>query len=194
MSKQSVQSGASQIRIIGGEWRSRVIEFVAEPGVRPTPNRVRETVFNWLQFDVPGSRCLDLFSGSGALGFEAASRGARSVRQVEHNPHCVRQLQRNAQKLQAQQIEVIAADVVDYLRHTACAEPFDLVFLDPPFGADWLVPVCAALNDKHWLAPGAKIYLESEIAFDQQHLPSAWQMLKNKTAGEVRYALYHYAA
>jgi len=175
------------VRIIGGEWRSRQITFDDAPGLRPTPARVRETVFNWLQADVPNSRCLDLFAGSGALGFEAASRGARAVVQVESNVQSCRQLRDNAKRLNAGQLRVMQGDVLSFLQ--ACDDSFDLVFLDPPFGQGLIVETCRRLQGAV-LAPHAKIYLEAERSFDWESLPVEWRLLKQKTAGDVSYALF----
>ena len=179
---------SNSLRIIGGEWRSRQIAFDDAPGLRPTPARVRETLFNWLQADVAGSCCLDLYAGSGALGFEAASRGAKHVLQVERNPEVCQKLHSNIAKLAAQQIQVQQADVSQFLHGPA--QSFNLVFLDPPFAQNLLAPSCALLEDKGWLAPYAKIYLEAERGLALDALPVNWQCLKHKTAGEVSYYLF----
>lgn len=179
----------NQIRIIGGQWRSRQVSFYDVPGLRPTPDRVRETLFNWLQYDIPGSRCLDLYAGSGALGFEAASRGAKAVIQVESNPDACRALKENAIKLAATNVNIIQSDVFRYL--SSDAEPFDIVFLDPPFGLNLITQACNWLEDKGWLSQHAKIYVEAESKlkfFDE--LPENWQLLKSKTAGDVGYQLF----
>lgn len=178
---------SNQIRIIGGEWRSRQIVFVDAPGLRPTPSRVRETLFNWLQADILGSRCLDLYAGSGALGVEAASRGAKQVVQVENNPASCQKLRENIAKLAATQIQVVQQDVGQFLN--APAQPFDLVFLDPPFGQDLIGQTCRLLDAKGWLADYAKIYLECERNRPLADLPAGWRLLKAKTAGEVGYHL-----
>jgi 16S rRNA (guanine966-N2)-methyltransferase len=178
----------NKLRIIGGEWRSRQIDFYDAPGLRPTPARVRETLFNWLQYDIPGSRCLDLYAGSGALGFEAASRGAKSVVQVENNPDACRALKETAVKLAATQIKIVQSDAFRYL--SGDAEPFDIVFLDPPFGLSLTAQTCQWLEDKGWLSQQAKIYVEveSNLRFLDES-PGNWQHLKSKTAGEVGYHL-----
>lgn len=175
------------LRIIGGEWRSRQITFDDAPGLRPTPARVRETVFNWLQADVPNSRCLDLFAGSGALGFEAASRGARRVVQVDNQAQTCRQLRANAERLKAGQLTVVQAEALSFLQ--ACDESFDLVFLDPPFGQGLILDSCRGLKGAV-LAPYAKIYIEAERSFVWKGLPAEWRLLKQKTAGDVSYALF----
>ena len=179
----------NQIRIIGGQWRSRQISFYDTPGLRPTPARVRETLFNWLQYDIPSSRCLDLYAGSGALGLEAASRGAKSVVQVEANPDACRALKETTVKLAATNIKIIQSDVFRYL--ATDVEPFDIVFLDPPFGLSLAVQTCQWLEDKGWLSQQAKIYVEAESKLKFiDGLPGNWQLLKSKTAGEVGYQLF----
>ena len=178
---------SNSLRIIGGQWRSRQISFDDAPGLRPTPARVRETLFNWLQFDIANSRCLDLFAGSGALGFEAASRGAQQVVQVENNPVACAKLRANAQLLKADTITLVSSNALDYL-HTQ-AQPFDVVFLDPPFGQQLIDSSCRLLEQRHWLADQAKIYIELERHAPALQLPAQWQLLKDKHAGEVRYCL-----
>lgn len=178
---------SNQIRIIGGEWRSRHIVFDDAPGLRPTPSRVRETLFNWLQADILNSRCLDLYAGSGALGVEAASRGARQVVQVENNPAGCQRLRENIAKLAATQIQVMQQDVGHFLNGPA--QTFDLVFLDPPFGQDLIARTCRLLDANGWLADYAKIYLECERNRPLNELPPSWRVLKTKTAGEVSYSL-----
>ncbi len=179
----------NKLRIIGGEWRSRQLNFYDAPGLRPTPGRVRETLFSWLQYDIIDSRCLDLYAGSGALGFEAASRGAKSVVQVENNPDACRALKETAVKLSATQIKIIQSDVFRYL--AGDAEPFDIVFLDPPFALNLAAQTCQWLEDKGWLSPHAKIYVEAESKQNfLDELPENWHLLKSKTAGEVGYHLF----
>jgi 16S rRNA (guanine966-N2)-methyltransferase len=178
----------NKLRIIGGEWRSRYVRFVDAPGLRPTPARVRETLFNWLQSDIRGSRCLDLYAGSGALGFEAASRGARLVVQVESSAQACRSLKDNASVLAAGQVKIVQMDVMHFLAGNA--EAFDLVFLDPPFARHLAVPTCQRLEQKGWLQPHGKIYVESESHADLTGMPENWQLLKSKTAGDVGYRLF----
>ena len=179
---------SNKLRIIGGNWRSRCITFVDAPGLRPTPARVRETVFNWLRNDIIGSRCLDLYAGSGALSFEAASREAKSVVQVENNPLACRALKENAVALAAGQIKIVQSDVFRYL--AGDAEPFDIVFIDPPFAQDLAVQTCKWLEDKDWLSNHAKIYVETESTLKLNGMPENWRLLKSKTAGEVGYCLF----
>ena len=178
----------NKLRIIGGTWRSRQIQVIDAPGLRPTPARVRETLFNWLQPHIIGSRCLDCYAGSGALGFEAASRGARRVVQLENNPDACRALKATANALDAKQVELWQIDVFRYLAGNA--ELFDIVFIDPPFAQGLAEQTCAWLEDKGWLAPNALIYLETEVSLPDIELPSNWQLSKHKIAGEVAYHLF----
>lgn len=182
------------LRIIGGEWRSRKLAFPEIEGLRPTPDRVRETLFNWLQGVTPGARCLDLFAGSGALGLEALSRGAASTTFVDQSSEVVRQLRANLQSLKCQQAEVVTANAVDWLqaRQTDAEARFDLVFLDPPFRQD-LIPVMAQLlESRNLLAANAVIYIETEaeLGLEQMQLPSTWEEHRSKTAGQVTYRLF----
>jgi 16S rRNA (guanine966-N2)-methyltransferase len=179
---------ANKLRIIGGEWRSRQIVFDDAPGLRPTPSRVRETLFNWLRADVENSRCLDLYSGSGALGFEAASRGAKRVVQVESNPKACQKLRDNIAVLKAVQMDLMCSDVDSFLRGKA--ESFDLVFLDPPFGQNLIAQTCRLLEQGGWLSGYAKIYIEVERNLSLVDMPASWRLLKSKTAGEVGFYLF----
>jgi 16S rRNA (guanine966-N2)-methyltransferase len=179
---------SNKIKIIGGQWRSRNITFVDSPGLRPTPARVRETLFNWLQYDVAGNSCLDLYAGSGALGFEAASRGAKLVVQVEENTLVCQHLKKNALALAAQQIKLVQSEVFRFL--AGKSELYDLVFIDPPFGKNLAVQTCQWLEDKGWLSAQAKIYVEVEQSLRLEGMPENWILLKHKTAGEVGYYLF----
>jgi len=178
----------SKIRIIAGEWRSRQLLFEDTPELRPTPARVRETLFNWLQHDIIGSRCLDLYAGSGALGFEAASRGAKSVSIVESNAQACRLIKENTVKLATKQIKIIQSDVFRFLASDASL--FDLVFLDPPFGKNMVQQTCQWLEDKGWLVLHAKVYVEVESNLVLEGMPPNWKLLKSKKAGDVAYYLF----
>lgn len=189
----------NKLNIIGGDWRSRKISFEDAEGLRPTPARVRETLFNWLQYDIISSRCLDLYAGSGALSFEAASRGAKSVVQVENNPVACRSLKANALALKAEQIKIVQTDALRYL--AGDAEQFNIVFVDPPFSLNLAAQTCQWLEDKGWLAPHAKIYVETQRLdsatlkpFQLDAIPENWQLLKQKTAGDVMYHLFERVA
>jgi 16S rRNA (guanine966-N2)-methyltransferase len=178
----------NSVRIIGGAWRGRRIAFPDLPGLRPTPDRVRETVFNWLQHFVAGSRCLDLFAGSGALGLEALSRGAREVVFVERAPAAARQLQAQILHLRADaSARMLEMDAGSFLR--SVPQAFDLVFLDPPFGAGALLEYVALLDAGNWVAGGSLVYLENEKSAGVPSLPPHWDLLKSKFAGEVGYHL-----
>lgn len=179
------------LKIIGGNWRSRQIDVINVQGLRPTPNRVRETLFNWLQADIFNSHCLDLFAGSGALSFEAASRGAKSVVQIENNALACQILKMNTKKLATTQIQLIQTDALTYLTHSL-DHLFDIVFIDPPFGLGLATQSCELLEKNLWLAPHAKIYIETETDLTLEKLSDRWQLLKNKTAGNVTYRLYSY--
>jgi 16S rRNA (guanine(966)-N(2))-methyltransferase RsmD len=176
----------NQVRIIGGEWRSRVIAFPPLADLRPTPDRIRETLFNWLGQDLTGKCCLDLFAGSGALGFEAASRGARRVVMVERDPAAWRALQENIAKLAARTVELKRADALEFLR--ADDGSYDVVFLDPPFRAEYLAQVLPALGPR--LAPAALVHIEAPAA---PALPPGWQIWRNGRAGAVTHQLLKWA-
>jgi 16S rRNA (guanine966-N2)-methyltransferase len=179
---------ARVLRIIGGSWRGRKLRFPAGTPVRPTPDRVRETLFNWLGARVAGARCLDLFAGSGALGLEALSRGAAHVTFVELDATAARALEATLAAWGAQSAHVQRSDARLYLGRAPQA--FDLVFLDPPFDSQLLPEAAALLEQRGWLAPGALVYLESPARAALPPLPAAWTPLKGKRAGEVGYHLY----
>ncbi|MEE9357744.1 MAG: 16S rRNA (guanine(966)-N(2))-methyltransferase RsmD [Sedimenticolaceae bacterium] len=179
---------ANQVRIIAGEHRGRRLEFPDLPGLRPTSDRVKETVFNWLQPLFPGAACLDLFAGSGALGLEAASRGAGRVTLLDMSAVAVQQLRSHQALLGLKQVRIEQADARKWLETTA--EPFEVVFLDPPFADDLLTICCRRLEDNGWLEPNARIYLERNLHGPEPSLPASWVQLKAKKAGEVAYALY----
>ncbi|MCY0965661.1 16S rRNA (guanine(966)-N(2))-methyltransferase RsmD [Parathalassolituus penaei] len=174
---------SQQLRIIGGQWRSRRLRFPDIDGLRPTLDRVRETLFNWLQFDVEGARVLDTFAGSGALGIEALSRGAREVVFLEKHPKAALQLRENLQTLQARNAQVWAGDALHWLAQHP--QPWDLVFLDPPFNCGLLQPAIDQLT----LLPGAVVYMEHETALTLV-IPANWYERKNKTTKEFCFRLF----
>lgn len=184
----SAATPSGRLRIVAGMWRSRVLEIAAAPGLRPTPERVRETLFNWLTPRVVGSRCLDLFAGTGALGLEALSRGAREAVFVEASVPALAVLRRNIAVLGANNAIVHAGDATAFVE-TLAPGSFDYVFLDPPFADDALGELCRLLDEKGVVSPGGKVYLEQDRARDLPELPPRWTLIKNKTAGNVRYAL-----
>jgi 16S rRNA (guanine966-N2)-methyltransferase len=179
--------GRNLVRIVGGEWRGRPLRFPAVPGLRPTPDRVRETLFNWLQQDVHGRRCLDLYAGSGALGLEALSRGATEVVFVDREPAVVRHLLERLRDFGCDRGTVVRSDAARYLEGPPQA--FDLVFLDPPFDAGALPGVCQGIERGGWLAPGGFVYLECAAPAGVPELPPGWTLLRSKRAGEVGYHL-----
>jgi 16S rRNA (guanine966-N2)-methyltransferase len=178
---------AGRVRIIGGRWRSRLIDVPARPDLRPTPDRVRETLFNWLGQRLDGWACLDLFAGSGALGFEAASRGAARVVMVEADRAVLATLRRSRERLQAEQVEIVAGDAPEYLARPG--ERFDVVFLDPPFRQNALPALLAKLPPR--LRPGARVYLEAADAVEPA---PPWRELKRARAGQVSYQLLQWSA
>jgi 16S rRNA (guanine966-N2)-methyltransferase len=181
-------AGRGEIRIIGGLWRGRKLHFPNAPGLRPTPDRVRETLFNWLQFEIAGTRCLDLFAGSGALGLEALSRGAAEVVFVERDAHAAASLRETLSTLGGQGSVVDSRDAFAFLAQPP-TRPFDVVFLDPPYDQQWLPRLCAALESGGWLAPGARIYLEDAAGRGPPALPPGWELRRSRRAGDVGYYL-----
>ena len=177
-----------QLRIIGGKWRGRRLHFPDAQSLRPTPDRVRETLFNWLQPCIGHSRCLDLFAGSGALGFEAASRGAREVVMVESNGRVAAALKQNCELLGAESIRVMPQDALAFLRSPAMP-PFDIVFLDPPYASGLLLPCIQDLEAGGWLTSGGYVYLETAASRGLPPLPEGWEPLRSKKAGQVSYHL-----
>lgn len=186
----STQLADGRLRIIGGSWRGRKLNFPELAGLRPTSDRTRETLFNWLQPKLGGAQCLDLFAGSGALGFEAASRGAEKVVMVESNRQAAAQLTANLELLSATQCEMINTTAENFLAKPAT--PFDIVFIDPPFDANLWMETITLLNAQMWLAPAAQIYLEAPKRLDLADLPESWTLTREKMAGAVRYCLFTY--
>lgn len=177
------------MRIIAGRWRGSKLVFPDAEGLRPTSDRIRETLFNWISGVVPGARCLDMFAGSGALGFEAASRGAAKVVMLEHNPLIVAALQNSRDRIDDGVIEIYAADAKTWVER--CKEPFDLVFLDPPFSDHGLLKdSLTALATNQCVKPGGQVYLELSRQQPVPELPQDWVQEKAKAAGEVSYYLF----
>jgi 16S rRNA (guanine966-N2)-methyltransferase len=190
--RKSAKQLSNRVRIVGGTWRSRMIEFPDALGLRPTPDRVRETLFNWLGQTLHGKRCLDLFAGSGALGFEAASRGAESVVMVEAQRVAQSALEKNKAALDARAVIVVGEDAIRFLdRHAATkALPFDVIFLDPPFASDLLAKVMAKLVPA--MAEGALVYAECGEALAPRlaaHGFADWHVVKEGRAGQAHFAL-----
>ena len=177
------------IRLISGQWRGRKLPVHDVEGLRPTTDRVKETLFNWLAADVREARCLDVFSGSGSLGFEALSRYADYVMMIEKEPKAARQLQQNLQTLQSQQAHVVNGDALQILARGIDA-PFDVIFLDPPFRKGLLEAAIPLLEAHGWLKEDTLIYLERENEGQPPAIPAHWRLLKDKQAGQVCYQLY----
>ena len=191
------QKTEGRLRIIGGRWRSRQLPVVDLPGLRPTTDRVRETLFNWLRSDISAAHCLDLFAGSGALGFEAASRGAEQVVMLELQAEAYKKLCDNKQSLAADNIQCLQQDAIEWLTKAGLAREaemveqhaFDIVFLDPPYASNLLERACALLEQSHLLAADAKIYIEYSTQQALPELPINWQIIRGKKAGQVGYYL-----
>ena len=176
----------NKVRIVGGEWRSRRIAFPGKYAIRPTPDRVRETLFNWLGQTLHGKSCLDLFAGSGALGFEAASRGAERVTMVEKNREVARSISENSRLLGCDRLDLLCMDAIEFI--DSDSRTYDVIFLDPPFGMNYLPQLWTKLPAH--LAGGGLVYVEAE-AFPE--IPSGWILLKSGKAGKVNYGLMSHA-
>ena len=183
--------GSGRIRIIGGSLRNSKLDVPELPGLRPTPERVRETLFNWLAPVIEGARCLDLCAGTGALGIEALSRGAASVQFVEPDARAVKALRENLARLKADAGQVVMATAGQFLRGTP--QPQQVVFLDPPFALDLWSLLARQLEEGGWLAARAWIHVESPRGVVPA-VPALWQLHRDGTAGEVRHALYRRAS
>ena len=178
-----------EVRIIGGEWKRSKLPVGLLPGLRPTPDRVRETLFNWLGADLTGWRCLDAFAGSGALGFEAASRGAASVVLIEREVRQARSLEESKLRLKADRLQVVATDALSWMRRSA-PDAFELVFVDPPYDSDLLAPALAAAA--RLVVPGGYLYLEAAHACSAEDLsPLSLTVYRHLHAGRVHAHLLH---
>ncbi|CAM2764688.1 16S rRNA (guanine(966)-N(2))-methyltransferase RsmD [Glaesserella parasuis] len=174
-----------EVRVIAGLWRGRKLPVLNAEGLRPTTDRVKETLFNWLMMDIAGSRCLDCFAGSGSLGIEALSRQAQAVVFLEKFAGAANQLKKNLVSLKAENGKVIQTDTLQFLAQKNSEAPFDLVFVDPPFHQGFVPQVLTALEQNGWLAENALIYVEAEKNHSPLVLPEHWQVVKEKTAGQV---------
>ena len=180
----------NQVRIIGGQWRGRKLNFTPADGLRPTGDRIRETLFNWLAPYIHGARCADLFAGSGALGLEALSRGAGHCDFVDLSRNAIAQVERHVDTLQANDramCHVCSAE--QFLHQTTHA--YDIVFIDPPFSLHLAEPACAALAHSHLLNTNALVYVETDATRAQPLLPRGWTLHREKTSGDVRYAVFN---
>ena len=188
MSKpHKLTSVPQRVRIIGGNWRGRLLPVTSNPALRPTPNRVRETLFNWLQATIEGSSCLDLFAGTGALGFEAASRGAANVIMVDNDHATIDELNQQVKLLAANNIKPICADGVDYIKKQD--QLFDVIFLDPPFDQFDVQELLAVIADASVLRANALIYVESPPNKLPKQPPNSWSWRRQGKAGQVAYGL-----
>lgn len=178
---------SGNVRIIAGRFRGRRLKVPMQSDLRPTPDRVRETLFNWLAPYLPGSRCLDMFAGSGVLGMEALSRGAAYVTFVDRAPEVVHLLKEELVAFGVANAEVYQANAPAQLRHAPA--PYDIVFLDPPYDKDLLPACCSHLEEQHFLSADAFIYLEARDVITDNALPANWRMIKSKQAGQVAYHL-----
>ncbi|MEH6651689.1 MAG: 16S rRNA (guanine(966)-N(2))-methyltransferase RsmD [Motiliproteus sp.] len=197
--------GTNKLRIIGGRWRGRKLEFADLPGLRPTTDRVRETLFNWLQTQIPGARCLDLFAGSGALGLEALSRGAEQVTLIDSADVVVQQLRQNLALLNNDQTvnneqpdetepqaSVIHSQAIAWLQKTTTDSTFDLIFLDPPFGKTMLQQCCELIDQQALLNSNGWIYIEAESTLQPLPVPAHWQLHRSLKAGQASCYLYQH--
>ncbi len=181
----------NSVRIIAGEYRGRRLEFPEVDGLRPTSDRIRETLFNWLQDRIQGETCLDLFSGSGALGFEALSRGAKQVDFVEKNRIAANGIIKNLERFDVSQGALHCDDVLLWLEAQQQSMPrYGLVFLDPPFHANLVASICPKLDASGLLKKNCLVYVEVGNSSDFEHVPETWLRTKNKKAGAVNYNLY----
>lgn len=184
----NARNRTGRVRIIGGRWRSRLLDVADAPGLRPSGDRVRETLFNWLAPMLPGARVLDAFAGTGVLGFEALSRGASHALLVDRDAGAAAALRRNALALGAD-CEVRQADARSLLASANSGEAFDVVFLDPPFAAGDAARLCTLTADNGWLAAAGRLYLEQPADADAAPGPP-FVCVREKTTGRVRFALY----
>ena len=185
-------SGTNQVRIIAGQFRSRRLSFTDAAGLRPTPDRVRESVFNWLQAYLPGAVCMDLFAGTGVMGFESLSRGAQQVTFIEKQASAVSSLRHNAETLKvSDQVEIRQGDTLQILPTLPVAS-VDIVFADPPYGQGLIAKCLQSLHNHPVLKPGGLLYVEQESTLPAPDSTPEWCLLKDKQAGQVGYYLMQY--
>ena len=189
-SKIANSRNTNQLRIIGGQWRGRKLAFPDVEGLRPTGDRIRETLFNWLAPNIQGARCLDVFAGSGALGLEALSRGASYSLLLERDRIAANAIQQNLQILKAEHGQLVHTDSLQYLANGNQGNTFDIVFIDPPFALNLWQGVIDRLEAGNWLASDACIYLESPRD-NPIPTPNSWHLHRDKHAGQVSYRLYY---
>ena len=186
-SRKPIKSGF--IRLISGKWRGKKLPVKDVEGLRPTTDRTKETLFNWLMHDINDANCLDCFSGSGSLAFEALSRFAKNVTLLEKDKGVAKQLRENLAVLKVDNANVIEGDALKQLSQ-ASTQQYNIVFIDPPFNKGLLQPCCDALQLNGYLAEDALIYIEREVELNDLNLPSSWVLLKEKSTGQVTYQLY----
>ena len=186
-SKKLIKNGF--IRLISGKWRGKKLPVKDKEGLRPTTDRTKETLFNWLMHDIRDANCLDCFSGSGSLAFEALSRYAKNVLLLERDKQVVEQLKENITTLKVTNANVIETDSINYLQQAA-TQKFDIVFIDPPFNKGLVSPCCQALEENEYLTTKALIYIEMEAQSNTAEIPNNWHLLKEKSTGQVTYQLY----
>ncbi len=187
--KKPTRVATGQIRIIGGQWRGRKLPVPDSPGLRPTTDRVRETLFNWLAPSMVDAHCLDCFAGSGALGLEALSRYAASATLLEMERSVAQQLQQNLATLKAANAKVVNTNTLTFLANPGT--PHNIAFIDPPFRKGMLEETVRLLENNGWLADDALVYIESEVENGLPPVPAHWQLHREKVAGQVAYRLYH---
>lgn len=185
--KNPVRQLPGVVRIIAGQWRGRKLPVPVAEGLRPTPNRIRETLFNWLQAWIDGATCLDVSAGTGSLCFEAVSRGAKSAVMIEPSREAVNQIRENLKTLKCDNAKVIESSALIYLQGQVSA--FDIIFLDPPFKSDLIVQCFKLIHERGWLKPGGLLYIEAPAKAALPELPENWFVHKSKTSGEVGYHL-----
>ncbi|BFO31696.1 16S rRNA (guanine(966)-N(2))-methyltransferase [Klebsiella pasteurii] len=186
--KKPNHAGSGQIRIIGGQWRGRKLPVPESPGLRPTTDRVRETLFNWLAPSIVDANCLDCFAGSGALGLEALSRYAANATLLEMERGVAQQLQKNLATLKASNAKVVNTNTLAFLAQAGA--PHNIVFVDPPFRKGLLEETLKLLENNGWLSDEALIYIESEVENGLPPVPENWHVYREKVAGQVAYRLY----
>ncbi len=183
----SARALPGSVRIIGGQWRGRKLPVPVVEGLRPTPNRIRETLFNWLQPWIEGADCLDLSAGTGSLCFESLSRGASGAVLIESSHTAVNQIRENLKLLNASNAIVLEESAHQYLQGQV--QQFDIIFLDPPFKSNLIVTCFALINERVWLKPGGLLYIEAPAKSELPDLPAGWSLFRSKTSGEVGYHL-----
>lgn len=191
MTPKPAPKAENRVRVIGGKWRRSVIAFEPAAGLRPTPSRVRETVFNWLQNQLMGSSCIDLFAGSGACGIEALSRGASEVVFLDSNRLACEAIRNNLKRLGVDSPTVACTDSLRWLENATAENKarFSMAFVDPPYAGQLAIQACELLANSGVLIAGAQVYVELDRAIETEEFPSGWTVVKNKQAGQVQHYL-----